>query len=310
MWSVMAKTALSIRSFSRRSTIPWTRFFIPSLMLLAVLPDSIHAASTAWTGNKNAKVRLVTGVQAIGSESRIDVGLEIQMAPGWHTYWRTSGDAGFAPIIDWKNSLNLASVKIAWPAPTRLSIEGLETYVYHDHVLFPIAIILTEPGHPLELRASLDYAACKEICVPYHANLHLKLSSGVARPSEEASLIAAAQAKVPRSLEAASIALLELSAIAVGKEDAMLTVRLRSSGALFRQPDLFIEGLQHGHAGPPTTKISDNGRVVELGVQVSENTTSVLTTMPLSFTVTDGASQAISFVATPALVEDPNGSQR
>ena len=173
------------------------------------------------------------------------------MASGWHTYWRTPGDAGFAPMIDWKHSLNFAHATIEWPAPTRLSIEGLETYVYPDHVLLPIAVTLSDPGHPLELRASVDYAACKEICVPYRANLYLELPSGLATPSDEASLIAAARTKVPSSLEAARIALLSLGAAPVGERNALLTIRLRSAGALFRQPDLFIEGLRHAQAGPP-----------------------------------------------------------
>jgi suppressor for copper-sensitivity B len=279
-------------------------------MLLVVLPDSVHAASTAWIGDKNAKARLVSGVQATGSGSRIDVGLEIQMAPGWHTYWRTPGDAGFAPIIDWKNSLNLASAKIAWPAPTRLSIEGLETNVYPDHVLLPIAVTLSDPGRPLELRASVDYAACKEICVPYHADLYLELPSGLATISDEMSLIATARAKVPSSLEAASIALLALTAAPVGERSARVIVRLRSDGALFRRPDLFVEGLHHGQAGPPAIRISDNGRVVELVVQVSDSTTSALTAIPLSFTVTNGTEHAAAFVATPALMETANGTTR
>lgn len=177
-------------------------------------------------------------------------------------------------------------------------------------MLLPIAVTLSDPGHPLELRASVDYAACKEICVPFHADLYLELPSGFATPSDEASLIAAARAKVPGSLEAASIELLELSAAPVGEKDALVTLRLRSAGALFRQPDLFIEGLPHGQAGPPRARISDDGRVVDLVVKISENATSALTTTPLSFTVTNGTDHAVTFVATPALAEKANGTTR
>ncbi len=309
MRSSMAKTVLLVRRSIGHSPKFWAQL-LAAVTLLVGLPNSVQAAATAWDGNEHARARLVTGVQATGSESRIDIGLEIQMASGWHTYWRTPGDAGFAPMIDWKHSLNFAHATIAWPAPTRLSIEGLETYVYPDHVLLPIAVTLSDPSHPLELRASVDYAACKEICVPFHADLYLELPSGFATPSDEASLIAAARAKVPGSLEAASIKLLELSAAPVGEQDALVTVRLGSAGALFRQPDLFVEGLQHGRAGPPETKISDNGRMVELVVQISENTTSALTATPLSFTVTNGTDHAAAFVATPVLAERANGRTR
>src|SRR6266851_3973136 len=129
MRSSMAKTVLLVRRSIGHSPKSWAQLL---------------AAATAWDGNEHARARLVTGVQATGSESRIDIGLEIQMAFGWHTYWRTPGDAGFAPMIDWKHSLNFAHATIAWPAPTRLSIEGLETYVYPDHVLLPIAVTLSD----------------------------------------------------------------------------------------------------------------------------------------------------------------------
>lgn len=307
---IMAKTPLPARPSIRCSAAAWTRLFAIAATVLIGLPDSGHAAATAWVGNKNAKARLVTGVQATGSELRIDVGLEIQMAPGWHTYWRTPGDAGFAPVIDWKSSSNFAHATITWPAPTRLSIEGLETYVYADHVLLPIAVAPLDPGRPLGLRASVNYAACKEICVPYRADLYLELPSGSAMPSGEASLIAAARDKVPRSLKAASVTLLALSAEPLGGKDARVTMRLHSDGALFRQLDLFVEGLQHGQAGPPETKISDNGRAVDLAVQISGSTTAELTSTPLSFTVTNGTDHAVTFMAAPKLAEKENGATR
>jgi hypothetical protein len=37
--------------------------------------------------------------------------------PGWHAYWRSPGDAGIPPSIEWAGPTNLAHAEIAWPVP-------------------------------------------------------------------------------------------------------------------------------------------------------------------------------------------------
>jgi suppressor for copper-sensitivity B len=135
---------------------------------------------------------------------QVDVGLQLRLTPGWHTYWRSPGDAGIPPVVDWKGSRNVAGAEIAWPAPKRLpSLGGLETVGYEDGVVPPIVVRLAQPGAPLRLHAEVDYASCKDICILYHANLDLALPAGLARPGPEAPLLAETRALVPGDLSAA-----------------------------------------------------------------------------------------------------------
>src|ERR1700692_2618806 len=93
----------------------------PALALAAVLaiaqPALASAAATGWTGDNHAAVRLITAVEATGSSKRLDAGLQIRLAPDWHAYWRSPGDAGIPPSIDWSGSVNVTAATIAWPAP-------------------------------------------------------------------------------------------------------------------------------------------------------------------------------------------------
>ena len=139
---------------------------------------------------------------------------------------------------------------IAWPAPQRYSLQGFETAAYQDHVVLPVALTLAHPGRPLALHAAVDYAACAQICVPYSAKLALLLPAGAASPAPQAGLIAAALARVPKSLAAAGLELLSANAAGSGK-DTSLVVRLRAGGTAFQAPDLFVEGLTRRLAGPP-----------------------------------------------------------
>lgn len=133
------------------------------LLLLALgLAGPAQAAANAWDSHEHGSARLITATEATGSGTQLDVAIQFRLTPGWHTYWRTPGDAGFPPTIDWNGSENLAGAAIAWPAPQRLPpVGGLETLGYVDGLVLPVVVTLAHPGAPLHLHAEVDYASCK-----------------------------------------------------------------------------------------------------------------------------------------------------
>ena len=136
-----------------------------------------RAAASAWDGAEFAEVRLISAQRAVDTNGAAVLGLHFRLAPGWKIYWRTPGEAGFPPRIDWTGSTNLARADISWPAPQRfLEIGDLVTHGYQDEVVLPITALAAEPGRPIELRADVDYVSCKEICVPLKAAVaHMKI---------------------------------------------------------------------------------------------------------------------------------------
>lgn len=264
------------------------------LLLLAVaMPGGqAQAAASEWESNPHGSARLISAVEATGSSTQLDVGLQFRLTPGWHTYWRTPGDAGIPPTIDWRGSENLSGVVIAWPAPQRLPpASGLETLGYEDGVVLPIAVTLTHSGAALHLHAEVDYASCKEVCIPYHVSLDLLLPAGMARPGPEASLIATARVRVPEDLGAAPLKLLG-PVVEPSKDDAVLSVRLTSAGAPFRSPDLFIEGAGDGSPARPDVTLSSAGDVATLRVPIRRVTADALSRKLLHLTFVDGTRSA------------------
>ena len=260
------------------------------LLVLATGSRSAQAASSDWVSEQHGAARLISAVEATGSSTQLDVGLQLRLTPGWHTYWRSPGDAGIPPSIDWKKgSENLAGATIAWPAPVRLpSLGGLETIGYEDGVVLPIAVRLVHPGAPLHLHAEVDYASCKDICIPYHASLDLVLPSGFARPGSEAPLVAAARERVPEDISAAQWKLLG-SVVGRQRGSAMLSVRLASMVRPFGSPDLFVEGLVKGSAGRPEVSLADSGRAATLRVPINNEAADAIAGTKLRITVVDGA---------------------
>ena len=157
----------------------WLSDAVIALVLAGLLPEA-RAAATEWVGDNHAAARLITATDAAGSGKTVEAGLEIRLAPGWHAYWRTPGDAGIPPSIDWSGSENLTRAEIAWPAPARYSLQGFETAGYRDRIVLPITATLRQPGNPLDLHALVSWAACANICVPYSTKLDLRLPAGPA----------------------------------------------------------------------------------------------------------------------------------
>ncbi len=262
------------------------------LLGLAVPGAPAQAAASEWSSNAHGAARLIAAVEATGSSAHLDVGLQLRLTPGWHTYWRTPGDAGIQPTIDWRGSENLEGAAIAWPAPRRLPpAGGLETLGYENGVVLPIAVTLKHPGAALHLHAEVDYASCKDICIPYHASLDLALPAGLAVPGPEASLITAARARVPGDLAAAQLKLLG-AVVEPAKESTALSVRLTSGGMPFHAPDLFVEAAGDGSPARSDVTLSGDGDVATLRVPIRRVTADALSRTPLHLTFVDGARSA------------------
>lgn len=277
------------------------RFWLSSAVMLAALtglPMAGQAAATGWVGDAHAAARLVTAADATGSGKTVDAGLEIRLAPGWHAYWRTPGDAGVPPSIDWSGSENLARADIAWPAPARYSLQGFETAAYRDHVVLPITATLRQPGNPLDLHAVVSWAACANICVPYSTKFDLRLPAGPAMPSPQAGLIGEARAKVPQSAAAAGVQLVAANVAGTGA-DARLILQLHSEDTPFETPDLFVEGLDKGSPGRPEVAVSQAGHMARLTVPIRDADAAAIAGKQLTLTLVDGP-RAAEFTATPS----------
>ncbi|AWU93638.1 protein-disulfide reductase DsbD family protein [Azospirillum ramasamyi] len=238
------------------------------LLLLAVLAGGAFPAAAqdgvgSWIKAGQVEARLVSAVRGTGDLTALPLGLELQLEPGWKTYWRSPGDAGFAPRLDWSGSENLAEATLSYPAPHRFSVLGFETAGYDNAVLFPIQGKPVEPGKPVDLALTAELLVCSEICVPQTLNLALALPAGPADPSDAANDVARAQALVPRE----PTGLLRIDAVRAS--GGTLEVEATAADG-FVTPDLFVETEPPLSFSAPKTVFSDNDRHVRLTLTVTD----------------------------------------
>lgn len=216
---------------------------LAGLMLGAGAKGALAAAGK-WAKSDLIEARLVAASEGTGNLAQLPLAVEIKIKDGWKTYWRSPGEAGLAPSLDWTGSENLQSAEISWPVPSRFSLFGLQTFGYAKYLALPIAATVREPGKPLELTARLDVLVCADVCVPQNLPVSLSLPAGGAAPGPEAQIVARAQSLVPGGGEAVGLELVSLREVAITDEKGTrkpgLEVVARSAQP-FDGADVFIE---------------------------------------------------------------------
>jgi DsbC/DsbD-like thiol-disulfide interchange protein len=204
----------------------------PFLLATAFAAVPAFAADfSTWDRDARAGLRLVAGNPA--SDGAMRAGVELNLAPGWKTYWRYPGDSGVPPRFDFGNSENVKSIAIQWPAPHRFSDEGGFTIGYKQGVIFPLRVVPQDKTKPVVLRLKLDYAVCEKLCVPAEGKAELPLTGA---PSSLDAALAAAEAAVPKP-----------TALHDGKEVAIRSIRRDTSS----KPEKVIVDV----AAPPNAKV-------------------------------------------------------
>ncbi len=251
-------------------------------------PAEAQLASSPWSVTDQASVRLLSATEAVGATQDVLLGLHFRLKKGWKIYWRSPGDAGFPPALDWSGSENLSAANISWPVPERFSILGFETFGYKDETVLPLTATLAQAGQPLGLRAAIDYLACKEICIPYQATLALRLPAGEPRPSAFVHLINRFAVRVPGDGAAHGLTIERVEASG-GKTRPILRV-IATASFPFSAPDLYVEGPDELQFGKPAVRLSDDGNraLLELPVFGIELFQRDLNGIFLTLTLVDG----------------------
>lgn len=176
---------------------------VPALLALAVIVgldcDSKPAAAeeaSAWARDTHSAVRLLAGSH---NGAVLLGGIEFELQDGWKTYWRTPGDSGVPPRIDFTRSENVESVTPLFPAPMKFPDgAGGVSYGYQKHLVLPLRIVPKSADKPVTLRATIDYAICERLCLPVDASLELGFVDAVSAMDTE---LASALNTVPKPVE-------------------------------------------------------------------------------------------------------------
>ena len=151
------------------------RHWMILLAVVSMMSGSLHAAMgegvKAWMAS-DAPVPLVEG-------KPFTVTLVLDLQPGWHTYWQYPGDSGLPPKVTWYLPEGWSAGQLEFSVPHQFSEPGdMIIYGYEKQQLLRATI--TPPknlpkNQVYDLKASVTWLACKELCVPGSADVSLRV---------------------------------------------------------------------------------------------------------------------------------------
>ncbi len=134
-----------------------------AMRLIIALAILLAPPVAAGPSDHETQLTVLSGwTTASGSQM---VGLQIDMADGWKTYWRAPGDAGIPPQVSWVGSQNIKGAAFHWPVPEVFYEGSARSIGYSGSVTIPIEIFPASDG-AMRLSGTLDIGVCDEICVP------------------------------------------------------------------------------------------------------------------------------------------------
>ena len=173
------KTKLKAKSF-------FPLVFALLIIFAGLSPDLVFQSiqskvAAAHDSGKHTTLRMIADVKEVVPGQTFMLGVELTMQPGWHTYYKESGDAGMPTSIEWVLPPGYKTTELLWQKPHKFDDGGIVTYGYADKTL--LATKVTAPdvipdGVDQKLVAKVKWLECKEICIPGSGETSITLAAG------------------------------------------------------------------------------------------------------------------------------------
>lgn len=208
-----------------------TMFYL--LVATLLLANSAFASASDWTKTPGGNVRLIVDAPTQPS-TEIRAALQINLDPGWKTYWREPGDAGVPPELDLGESTNIKSYSIAFPTPHRFEDGGTHWAGYKKPVVLPVTLTPIDPTKPVHVKGHAFLGICETICIPVTAQFDISVHGTSSDPLTKA-LVDNAFSQLPQQASE------NFGAVsAVRKDDRVrITVNVPDENP---EPDVFVAG--------------------------------------------------------------------
>lgn len=162
---------------------------VPVIFLGPSLPVQAREGVAAQVRTEQVQAQLLAwapqGVPLDGdgaeNKAPVWVGLQITHQPGWHTYWKNSGDSGLPTQLQWRLPAGVAAGEIAWPVPAKIPIGDLANYGYEGTVLLPVPLTIHPDFRPgpladgIDIRLRASWLVCRLECIPQDGEFAITL---------------------------------------------------------------------------------------------------------------------------------------
>lgn len=153
-------------------------------------------------GVELVRATLVADKTGVSPGKTLRLGVLLDIAPGWHVYWRNPGDSGLPTTLTWDLPAGFIAESTQWALPRRIVEPGdLHIFGYKGQVLLFMDITipagLSAPEATFRVKA--NWLVCQDICVPGEASMELTLPVVADAQAQNAELFEQAEARLPKT---------------------------------------------------------------------------------------------------------------
>lgn len=228
--------------------IPYSKFPVIIAIACTLSPQPVMAAASRWEETDGGRLRIVTEPWQTGMAT-LRGALQIELEPGWKTYWREPGSAGIPPQVSVAG--DAAQVAIHFPVPNWVDDDYGSWAGYKYPVTLPLTFTLSGNGSPHDIAADVFLGICKDICIPVSAHFEVPLTAS-AGSSLQTMQVDAAFAALPGGNSAA---------LSIGTpswtDDGRLQISLVHTGGDGKAELFLSAGAEHQFRKP--VAVSDDG---------------------------------------------------
>lgn len=209
-------------------------------LIVATFAQPAHAASSQWMDSEGGRVRIVTSGLA-DADGRLRGALQIDLKPGWKTYWRDPGEAGVPPQIELSGG-RISQVDILFPTPTRI-VDKYATWAGYTHSVNLPLVMAATPGNAGLVEGEVFLGICQTICIPFQSTFSFDAGANPDDPAD-AMIVEAAFAALPGEPRTG------FQVTQLRQEAARLIIETQLPQGS-EDPELFIAAPEGGQLSPP-----------------------------------------------------------
>lgn len=234
------------------TTNPASRLAVCAAIALCVQSMPAKPGSSNWQETDGGRLRIVAEPFEPGARE-VRAALQVELAPGWKTYWREPGSAGIPPQVTVSGN-GVGEPTIHFPVPVRVHDDSGTWSGYKAPVSLPLTIPVEAGVAPSTMEAKVFLGICHDICIPFSADLEVPLDG---KPNTMQTMVvdAAFDALAPTATDNLSVESAKWS------DDGQLEVSLDDT-AHPERTELFL-AIDGEHSFKPPQRISaEDGRSV------------------------------------------------
>ena len=144
---------------------------------------AIEVLNTPVVQSEQVRAELLAHApEGVGAGKPLWVGLQLQHAKDWHTYWKNPGDSGLPTQLEWKLPPGVTVSAPVWPTPKKFPLGPLANFGYDGTLLLPVQITLPPDwsARSLDVKLNASWLACRTECIPEEGLFRISLPASAA----------------------------------------------------------------------------------------------------------------------------------